>query len=73
MAMSFPSVSRAINSLFASTPAIHTDQTQPNLRVLALDGGGIRGLSSLLILQDIMDQIRRNLKLQETPPPLRVL
>ena len=69
MAMSFPSISRAINSLFASTPAIDTDQTQPNLRVLALDGGGIRGLSSLLILQDIMDQIRRNLKLQETPPP----
>lgn len=26
-------------------------------RVLALDGGGIRGLSSLLILQNIMDEV----------------
>ena len=69
VAMSFPSVSRATNSPFASTPAVHADQPQPNLRLLAFDGGGIRGLSSLLILQDIMDQIRRNLKLHETPPP----
>lgn len=29
----------------------------PPLRLLSLDGGGVRGLSSLLILQDIMNNI----------------
>lgn len=28
-------------------------------RILSLDGGGIRGLSSLLILKELMDAIRR--------------
>jgi hypothetical protein len=28
-------------------------------RILSLDGGGIRGLSSLFILKEIMDSIRR--------------
>jgi patatin-like phospholipase/acyl hydrolase len=28
-------------------------------RILALDGGGVRGLSSLLILREIMDEIGR--------------
>lgn len=27
------------------------------LRILCLDGGGIRGISSLFILQDLMEQI----------------
>lgn len=36
-------------------------------RILALDGGGVRGLSSLLILREIMEEIgRRN----DTDPPL---
>jgi len=26
-------------------------------RILALDGGGVRGLSSLLILQKLMDEV----------------
>ena len=33
------------------------DQTP--LRLLSLDGGGVRGLSSLYILQDLMRQIAR--------------
>ena len=37
-------------------------------RVLALDGGGIRGLSSLMILRDIMDEIGRKTN-TENPKP----
>ncbi|KAL1993077.1 hypothetical protein VTN49DRAFT_3834 [Thermomyces lanuginosus] len=32
--------------------------SQEPLKILSLDGGGIRGLSSLLILEDIMEKIR---------------
>lgn len=39
------------------------------LRLLALDGGGIRGLSSLVILQEVMNQVRRDAGLDETPSP----
>ncbi|OTB15007.1 hypothetical protein K445DRAFT_12287 [Daldinia sp. EC12] len=39
------------------------------LRVLSLDGGGIRGISSILILQEVMETIRRTQGLQETPRP----
>src|SRR5579862_6936456 len=39
-------------------------------RVLSLDGGGIRGLSSLLILKEIMDAIRRKTQnTQNATPP----
>jgi len=34
-----------------------------------LDGGGIRGLSTLKILEDIMERIRREEGLQATPLP----
>ena len=36
-------------------------------RILALDGGGVRGLSSLLILQKLMREIQR-LKGDSQPP-----
>lgn len=36
-------------------------------RILALDGGGVRGLSSLLILQKLMKEIQR-LKGDSQPP-----
>ena len=38
-------------------------------RILSLDGGGVRGLSSLLILRDIMEDIERRTKVDETPKP----
>ena len=38
-------------------------------RVLALDGGGVRGLSSLVILREIMEEMQRLAKLNETPHP----
>jgi patatin-like phospholipase/acyl hydrolase len=38
-------------------------------RVLTLDGGGVRGLSSLLILRDIMEDIGQTKRTLETPRP----
>ena len=38
-------------------------------RVLSLDGGGVRGLSSLLILREIMEDIERRIGADETPKP----
>jgi patatin-like phospholipase/acyl hydrolase len=36
-------------------------------RLLAIDGGGVRGLSALLILREIMEEIGRQ---KESSPPL---
>jgi patatin-like phospholipase/acyl hydrolase len=36
--------------------------SQSPLRILCLDGGGVKGLSSLYILKELMAQIRRNKK-----------
>jgi patatin-like phospholipase/acyl hydrolase len=33
--------------------------TQAPLRILSLDGGGVRGISSLYMLKDVMAQIKR--------------
>ncbi|KAI0412396.1 hypothetical protein F5X98DRAFT_379817 [Xylaria grammica] len=41
----------------------------PPLRVLSLDGGGIRGKSSLLILEKIMETIRQTKNLESVPKP----
>jgi patatin-like phospholipase/acyl hydrolase len=41
----------------------------PVPRVLTLDGGGVRGLSSLLILREIMEDIERRTDADETPLP----
>ncbi|TRX89188.1 hypothetical protein FHL15_009886 [Xylaria flabelliformis] len=41
----------------------------PPLRVLSLDGGGIRGKSSLLILENIMETIRQAKGLESVPRP----
>jgi len=43
----------------------------PVPRVLTLDGGGVRGLSSLLILQEIMEDIERRTDVDETPLPCK--
>ncbi|KAI1298371.1 acyl transferase/acyl hydrolase/lysophospholipase [Xylaria venustula] len=39
------------------------------LRVLSLDGGGIRGKSSLLILENIMETIQKTKNLESVPRP----
>jgi len=38
-------------------------------RILALDGGGVRGLSALLILRELMNDIKQIAKLEEVPLP----
>jgi patatin-like phospholipase/acyl hydrolase len=38
-------------------------------RILTFDGGGVRGLSSLLILRDIMEEIERRTNATTTPKP----
>jgi len=38
-------------------------------RILSLDGGGVRGLSCLLILRELMEEIGRREKSKETPFP----
>lgn len=38
-------------------------------RVLSFDGGGVRGLASLMILREIMETIKHKEGLQETPRP----
>jgi patatin-like phospholipase/acyl hydrolase len=40
-------------------------------RILSLDGGGVRGLSSLVILDEIMKEIKRRDGLQEVPLPCK--
>ena len=45
----------------------HADE--PPLHILSLDGGGIRGISSLLILEHIMERIREAEGLDEVPRP----
>ncbi|KAK8036718.1 FabD/lysophospholipase-like protein [Apiospora phragmitis] len=41
----------------------------PPLRILSLDGGGIRGKSSLLILENIMERVRESEGLDRVPRP----
>lgn len=38
-------------------------------RLLSLDGGGVRGLSSLLILREIMEEIQRQSDAEDIPLP----
>lgn len=38
-------------------------------RILSIDGGGIRGLSSLIILENMMLLIRQELEANDTPKP----
>ena len=49
--------------------------TETPLRILSLDGGGVRGISSLHVLQILMNQIKLRLiteyKALEPIPPLR--
>ncbi|KAH8742522.1 hypothetical protein F5883DRAFT_596102 [Diaporthe sp. PMI_573] len=45
-----------------------TDLDRPP-RILSLDGGGIRGKSSLLILEKIMEHIGKSKGLNQVPQP----
>ena len=50
----------------------HAPMDDKSLNVLCLDGGGVRGLSSLLILRDIMIRLQRQCNLKEVPLPCEV-
>ncbi|CAE6511146.1 unnamed protein product [Rhizoctonia solani] len=43
-----------------------------SLRLLSFDGGGVRGLSSLIILHEFMKRVQEQLDLHETPRPCEV-
>lgn len=46
-----------------------TPQLKHTPRILSLDGGGVRGLSSLVILREIMEDIEQRTGAFETPKP----
>ncbi|KAG6826376.1 hypothetical protein H0H92_016077 [Tricholoma furcatifolium] len=48
---------------------VETTQNQHGLRLLALDDGGIRGLSELIILQEIMHRLKNIASLDSVPKP----
>jgi patatin-like phospholipase/acyl hydrolase len=54
---------------YSGVSVLARNPSQLPLRLLAFDGGGIRGLSSLFVLGDIMEQIRLHQHLDETPHP----
>jgi patatin-like phospholipase/acyl hydrolase len=41
------------------------------LRILSLDGGGVRGIASLYILRELMSQVRRDLQMKDSKLALR--
>jgi len=49
--------------------SINMDEDNAGLRLLSLDGGGIRGLSELLILKKLMEKIKSQQKLEDEPLP----
>lgn len=51
---------------FGTTAALNS--SQPELTVLD-SGGGIRSLSQLLVLENIMKEMKTNFDLRETPKP----
>lgn len=64
----------ALRSSPARFPSSNADKVKASdinrpLRILSLDAGGIRGLASLFVLQDLMDRIKVREKLEETPLP----
>ncbi|KAL5627887.1 hypothetical protein BROUX41_002635 [Berkeleyomyces rouxiae] len=51
------------------SPARNTDLQGPPLRILSLDGGGVRSLSSLLVLERIMEDLGKAKGLDKPPKP----
>jgi hypothetical protein len=45
------------NSLHIQEEDVDAEELDRPLRILSLDGGGVRGISSLLLLQDVMNEI----------------
>lgn len=41
------------------------DTRRERLRILCLDGGGVKGLASLIILKEVLAQVRRRLDVED--------
>jgi patatin-like phospholipase/acyl hydrolase len=48
-------------------------QEQAPLRILSLDGGGVRGMSSLYILKDLMARVQRQARIADPTPSTSAL
>ena len=55
--------------IFHGNVHLMVGEIQNEPRILTIDGGGIRGLSSLYMLDDIMEEIKKAAKETETPRP----
>jgi len=63
-----PGVGEAPTAGRSTTPVNRAEIThQP--RILSLDGGGVRGISALVILEEIMKEVRRRENLKDVPLP----
>lgn len=53
-----------------ATKDVHQrEQPRTGPRILSLDGGGVRGLSSLIVLQEVMTKVQLQGNLDEVPYP----
>jgi patatin-like phospholipase/acyl hydrolase len=57
------------NSESKPNQSVDTARMKHVPRILSLDGGGVRGLSTLLILRDIMDEIEQRTGMSEPAKP----
>jgi Patatin-like phospholipase len=60
---------QSISSNLSLLTSVDAGKILPGPRILSLDGGGVQGLSSLLILREIMREIERRTGTLETPRP----
>ena len=52
-----------------STTVVNRAEITHQPRILSLDGGGVRGISALVILEEIMKEVRRRENLKDVPLP----
>jgi len=64
-----PTFPSARATFFSNSRRTPVPEFKPFPRILSLDDGGIRGLSSLFILRGIMEEIRSQTKAMEIPLP----
>ncbi|KAF9940701.1 hypothetical protein BGZ67_007042 [Mortierella alpina] len=62
--------SSATSTRRGTSPSTETTFVHPNgVRLLSLDGGGVRGIASLIILNEIMKRVQKKMNLPKMPPP----
>ena len=63
------SLSTLERSTWLNVLAGTSSKAKHQARILSLDGGGVRSLSSILILREIMEEIGRQIQADRTPLP----